>query len=371
MIAFSLDKAKTSTTQRSWLVMEVCDYYLRRGTPVICVTLDCSKAFDKCKFDKLFDKLIQKNVPSIVVRTLIFIYEEQKGCVKLAGYQSETFSIRNGTRQCSVASPTFFSVYLDGLLEQLRELNLGCQVGGWWMGAAIFADDIILMSPGRTSMKEMLKVCQDYASEHNLEFSVDPNPAKSKSKAIYMCGTTRNVVFPDNLKLYDEILPWVQHADHLGHVLSQLCNMEKNASIMRAKYIDKTVEIREAFAFAQPDHILHAMDVFSSDCYGMMLHDLSSPSSEAIFKCWNTAVKLTWNVPRSTYTYLVENLLAKNFVPLRHQMYSRYATFFQNLLKSSSKEVVLLANIVSRDAHPRILLWWRGSLDIVLGTIQA
>ena len=92
------------------------------------MTLDCSKAFDKCKFDKLFDKLIQKNVPSIVVRTLIFIYEEQKGCVKLAGYQSETFSIRNGTRQGSLASPTFFSVYLDGLLEQLRELNLG-----WWM----------------------------------------------------------------------------------------------------------------------------------------------------------------------------------------------------------------------------------------------
>jgi hypothetical protein len=45
-------KAKTSTTQCSWLVMEVCDYYLKRGTPVICVTLDCSKAFDKCKFDK-------------------------------------------------------------------------------------------------------------------------------------------------------------------------------------------------------------------------------------------------------------------------------------------------------------------------------
>jgi hypothetical protein len=43
-------KAKTSTTQCSWLVTEVSNYYLRRGTPVICVTLDCSKAFDKCKF---------------------------------------------------------------------------------------------------------------------------------------------------------------------------------------------------------------------------------------------------------------------------------------------------------------------------------
>ena len=100
--------------------------------------------------------------------------------------------------------------------------------------------------------------------------------------------------------------------------------MEKNASVMRAKFIDKSIEIRESFSFAHPDHVIKAMEVFSSDCYGMMLHDLGTPSSESIFKCWNTAVKLIWNVPRSTYTYLVENMLAKNFVTLRHQMYSRY-----------------------------------------------
>ena len=122
---------------------------------------------------------MKRNVPAIIVRALIYIYEEQKGCVKLAGHQSDTFSIKNGTRQGSVASPAFFSVYLDGLLDELRKLNLGCHVGGWWMGAAIFADDIILLSPARCSMKEMLKVCQTYASGHNLQFSVDPNPAKS------------------------------------------------------------------------------------------------------------------------------------------------------------------------------------------------
>ena len=87
--------------------MEVCDYYLKRGTPVLCVTLDCSKAFDKCKFDRLFDKLMKKNVPAILVRALVYIYEEQKGCVKLAGHQSDTFDIKNGTRQGSVASPAF------------------------------------------------------------------------------------------------------------------------------------------------------------------------------------------------------------------------------------------------------------------------
>ena len=63
------------------MVTEVCDYYLRRGTPVITVTLDCSKAFDKCKFDKLFGKLIDKNVPAFVVGVLIFTYMRNRPAV--------------------------------------------------------------------------------------------------------------------------------------------------------------------------------------------------------------------------------------------------------------------------------------------------
>lgn len=39
-------KAGTSTTECSWMVMEVASYYLRRGTPCIVTLLDCSKAFE-------------------------------------------------------------------------------------------------------------------------------------------------------------------------------------------------------------------------------------------------------------------------------------------------------------------------------------
>ena len=56
---------------------------MRMGTAVSACLLDCSKAFDKCQFDKLFEKLIIKGLPAVVVRVLIFIYEEQEGCVKL------------------------------------------------------------------------------------------------------------------------------------------------------------------------------------------------------------------------------------------------------------------------------------------------
>ena len=67
-------KSEVSTTQCSWLVTEVANYFMRRGTAVTACLLDCSKAFDKCLFDKLFEKLIAKGLPSVVVRVLIYVY---------------------------------------------------------------------------------------------------------------------------------------------------------------------------------------------------------------------------------------------------------------------------------------------------------
>ena len=230
-------KKGTSTTQCSWLVMEVASYFLRQGTPVIATLLDCSKAFDKCQFSTLFSKLMDRKLPAIVIRMLVCVYEEQQGCVKWAGIRSSSFSITNGTRQGSVLSPTLFSVYLDDLLKELRQLGLGCHMGGLWVGAAGYADDLILLAPSRSAMKKMLKVCENFAESANLQFSTDPVPAKSKSKCIYMCGYS-DPVYPVPLQLCGADLPWVVHATHLGHELHQLCNMEFDAKTKRAKYID-------------------------------------------------------------------------------------------------------------------------------------
>ena len=71
-------------------------------------------------------------------------------------------------------------------------------------------------------------------------------------------------------------------------------------------------------------------------------------------RCRNTAVKLIHNLPRSTYTYLVEGYAAKNQTSLRNQVLRRYHGFFHSLLKSPSQEVRILSNMVARDPSSNI-----------------
>ena len=343
-------KQDTSTTQCSWLVMEVAGHYLRQGTPCMIGLLDCSKAFDMCSFEIIFKKLMDRKLPAIIVRCLAYVYQEQTAWVKWGGANSSPFGVLNGTRQGSVLSPCIFSVYMDELLQELRQLGVGCHVGGIFMGATIYADDVLLLAPCRTALQLMLKVCEDFAKKNNLLYSTDPNPTKSKSKCLYMCGK-KTARYPAELTLNGQSLPWVSSAAHLGHELSQLASMEHDAKVKRGIFIDKSTDIRQMFSFAEPFQILQAINTYCAHFYGGMLWDLFGEAAGQVFRAWNTAVKLVWEVPRSTHTYLVDHLLGLGLPSARHKLSCQYVGFFQNLGQSASREVRLLKEIVARDAQ--------------------
>ena len=113
---------------------------------------------------------------------------------------------------------------------------------------------------------------------------------------------------------------------HLRHTLHQMVNCK----VKRAKFINKSVEIREQLAFAYAEQIMMVVEVFCCDAYGSMLWHLNSEAAEQYFKSWNTCIKLIYDVPRSTFTYLTKGYFAKDFVSLRIQVISRYSNFFQS-----------------------------------------
>ena len=72
-----------------------------------------------------------------------------------------------------------FSVYLNKLIEILRNSNIGCRYGNHYMGVYCYADDLTLLSPTYTGLQEMLKNCERYANDHDIMFNA------KKSQLLY------------------------------------------------------------------------------------------------------------------------------------------------------------------------------------------
>jgi hypothetical protein len=74
----------SSTSLCSWLVYETIDSYLRSGSVVFGVLMDCTKAFDTVQHSLLFQKLVDAiaGLPPIIVRLLISIYHDQLANVR-------------------------------------------------------------------------------------------------------------------------------------------------------------------------------------------------------------------------------------------------------------------------------------------------
>ena len=344
-------KVGTSMTQSSWLVQEVANYYLRAGTQSIITLLDCSKAFDTCKYSILFSRLLERGMPAIIVRVIIFVYEEQYAWVNWGNSKSSIFSIVNGTRQGSILSPALFALYMDDLLVELRSLGIGCHIAGVYMGAFGFCDDLLLLAPTRDGMQIMLDTCQRFAMRNNLKFSTDPNPSKSKTKCIYVCGKAKKALKPVPLVLDGKDLPWVESAPHLGHILHESGSMDQDTRCKRASFIDESTQVREAFGFASPSEVLRAVKVYVGSHYGSNLWQLDSEMTNQYFSAWRTCVKLAWQLPRATHTYLVDHFLSCDMTSVRTDVLARYAKFLQGLRNSPSREVAVMFGVVRGDVQ--------------------
>ena len=213
-------KRGSSTAQCTYVVQETVNQFLNGGTNPIMVALDMTMAFDMCRFDVLFTK-IEAKLPAVVTRVLIFVYERQYAWVRWGTSKSSEFGIKNGTRQGSVLSPALFTVYIQELLDQLQGLGTGCHIGTTFLGAVAWADDVLLTAPSRGSMQSMLDACSAFAARVGLQFSTDPDPAKSKSKAVFVIGRRTDLAKPAPLLLCGKALPYVAHATHLGHELHE------------------------------------------------------------------------------------------------------------------------------------------------------
>ena len=81
----------------------------------------------------------------------------------------------------------------------------------------------------------------------------------------------------------------------------------------------------------------------------MGYQNLDGEGAAKVFSAWNTAVRLCWDCPRDTRTYLVQQVLSCGQTSARTDLLARYSKFFTSLRASTSLEVSTMANLVARN----------------------
>lgn len=188
-------------------------YYTSRNTSVYACFLDLSRAFDSINYDILWNKLRNTGVPNKITNILQHWYTRQENQVRWGQSLSAPYKLECGVRQGGLTSPVLFNYYVNGLLEELSSTRVGCHVGGACANNISYADDMVLLSPAAAGLKDLLKICENYAKTHGLTYNV-----KKTEVMIFKSGSGPKVV--PEITLYDSPLAIVSKFKYLGHMVN-------------------------------------------------------------------------------------------------------------------------------------------------------
>ena len=223
----------------TFAVLETVDYFLRNGSEVFMCTMDMTKAFDMTMHSLLFSKMLKAGLSAVFLRLLIFIYREQFANVRWNGQMSSIFSMLNGVRQGAILSALAYCFYCQELFNLLEKNRAGCWINGFFMGLIGYSDDNICLAPSLKALQDMLKICEEFALSHNLQFSTHPDPQRCITKTMAFLERPRAL---PNLLLCGNTLPWTSKCKHLGiNIENKINGCEQDMQMKNAQYISKNI----------------------------------------------------------------------------------------------------------------------------------
>ena len=144
---------------------------------------------------------------------------------------SRFFRLFSGVRQGGILSPVFFCIYVDSVIDQITDLDIGCYSHGLFSGIWLYADDIILLSASVTGLQHMIDAC--CLELEKLDLTV--NIQKTKCMRI----GRRYKVTDTPIVINGSSVIWCTQLSYLGMVFTTSaifkCNLHENkANFFRA-----------------------------------------------------------------------------------------------------------------------------------------
>ena len=133
--------------------------------------LDLKKAYDSVPIFNILTKLYNLGIRGKCLNFLTNLYVTSKARAKLRGDLSDEFPINRGVRQGCPLSPILFNLFINDIL--LNCDNYGIEIKKSKCCGGLFADDIVLISPTKSSLKKLLNHVNNWAKINEMSFGIN------------------------------------------------------------------------------------------------------------------------------------------------------------------------------------------------------
>lgn len=163
-VGFVSGRQAPDNTRRVIDVMEYCDV---RKQPLLILSLDAEKAFDRLHWGYLRTVLLKYGFNGRILDSVLALYSSPSARVFINGCLSAGFDINNGTRQGCPLSPLIFALAIEPLAEGIRSRDtiIGPVIGGHRHVVSLFADDILLsLFNPEDSLRGLHAILEEYSA---------------------------------------------------------------------------------------------------------------------------------------------------------------------------------------------------------------
>ena len=130
--------------------------------------------------------MIQSKVNDHITLILNKMFSNQTAYVSFNSSYSEAGRIGNGCRQGAVNSPLLFNFYLNKLVTDVLNTNIGCKLAFQPYNILAYADDIVLLAPTQSGLQLLLNNVNNHLNKLCLQLNVEKSKIMLFKSPVYI-----------------------------------------------------------------------------------------------------------------------------------------------------------------------------------------
>jgi len=175
--------------------------------------------------------------------------------------------LKSGVHQGGILSPRFVVLYVDEVLTELNNSRLGCYIRGFFVGAFMYADDLLLLSASLSELQLMVNLCARILD--NIDMTVNI----LKTMCIRIGARCKAVCC--NIVLNQQRLSWVSQIRYLGVFILNCISFKVSLDEARKKFF---ISSNSIFSKVNKQQINVVLSLIQSYCIPILLYGLESVS---------------------------------------------------------------------------------------------